>query len=115
MTESFEQDQTVSSTTQNIQEELTDLKQQVKRLQSDLNLIQKRNLKVESNKGWETSLVRFICVSLITYITMNLILWTIGDPLPPVHAIIPTCGYIFSTLPLASVKKWWINSSDTGN
>lgn len=76
-------------------------------LQSKLHAVLERNARVELDKRWETSTTRFLCVTATTYITMNLILWTIGGPFPPVHAIVPTCGYMLSTLSLSPLKRWW--------
>lgn len=78
--------------------EIEALKSDYSKLEAALNAIQKRNSRVEQDKMWETSITRFLCVTAITYITMNLILWSIGGPYPPVHAIVPTCGYMLSTL-----------------
>lgn len=79
-------------------------------LEQRLSMIEKRNAKVEANKEWETSLTRFFCVAILTYLMMNLILWSIGGPFPPVHALVPTCGFMLSTLSLPWVKRWWIKS-----
>ena len=84
------------------------LQQLCRELQAELAAIRTRNSKVELDKQWETSTTRFLCVAAITYITMNLILWTIGGPFPPIHAIVPTCGYMLSTLSLPPLKKWWM-------
>jgi len=81
----------------------------LKEIETKIEAINKRNKKVETDKAWETSRTRFIAITLITYITMNLILWTIGGPFPPVHAIVPTCGYMLSTLTLRKVKEGWMN------
>ena len=89
--------------------ELVALRQANTELQAKLEAVFARNARVELDKQWETSLTRFLCVTLITYIMMNLILWTIGGPFPPVHAIVPTCGYMLSTLTLPQLKKWWIS------
>jgi len=62
---------------------------------------------VELDKKWETSAVRFFSLAVITYVTMNLILWTIGASSPALHAIIPTCGYMLSTLTLSKIKAYW--------
>lgn len=91
------------------------LKSEIAELQSKLNSIQARNFKVESDKKWETSTTRFVCVAVTTYITMNLILWSIGGPFPPIHAIVPTCGYMLSTLSLPWIKKWWMAKEESKN
>lgn len=79
----------------------------VNKLEENLNSINQRNMRVEQDKNWETSITRFICVAAITYFTMNLILWTIEGPFPPVNAIVPTAGYMLSTLSLRKIKEQW--------
>ncbi len=89
--------------------EVASLKEQNEQLRAQLMAVYERNNRVELNKRWETSTTRFICVACITYLTMNLILWSIDGPFPPVHAIIPTVGYMLSTLSLPKVKSWWMS------
>ena len=91
------------------QSEIEELRRLNAELREKLEAIYQRNARVELDKGWETSLTRFLCLTAITYLTMNLILWTIGGPFPPVHAIVPTCGYMLSTLSLPPVKRWWLS------
>lgn len=87
----------------------SELEQNLFNIQKELDAIKVRNVRVELDKAWETSIPRLLCITAITYITMNLILWTIGGPFPPIHAIVPTCGYMLSTLTLRSFKRWWIS------
>ncbi len=90
-----------------VKSELELLRRSVEKLEQGLEAVQHRNAKVETDKKWETSKTRFACVAAITYLTMNLILWSIDGPFPPIHAIVPTCGYMLSTLSLPKVKEWW--------
>ena len=78
-------------------------------LEERIAKIEERNSKVEREKAWEVSWVRFFSNVAATYLTMNLILWTIGGPFPPVHAVIPTVGYVLSTISIPYVKRWWLN------
>jgi hypothetical protein len=73
--------------------------------------IEERNSKVESEKAWEVSWVRFWSNAAATYLTMVLLLWTIDGPYPPLHAIVPTIGYVLSTLSIPTVKAWWVKKS----
>ena len=70
--------------------------------------IEDRNSKVETEKAWELSWARFWTNTAATYLTMNLFLWSIDGPFPPINAIIPTIGYVLSTLSIPLVKKWWL-------
>lgn len=73
-----------------------------------VRLIEERNSRVELEKAWEVSWIRFWSNTLATYFTMNLLLWTIGDQNPPIHSLVPTIGYVLSTLSLPVIKGWWI-------
>jgi len=73
--------------------------------------IEERNARVEIEKAWEVSWARFFTNTVATYLIMNLLLWTIGDSLPLLHALVPTLGYILSTLSIPYLKKWWIGES----
>ena len=70
--------------------------------------IEERNVKVEAEKAWEVSWIRFWSNTAATYLTMNLLLWTINDSYPPIHALVPTVGYVLSTLSIPYIRKWWI-------
>lgn len=90
------------------------MENRLRAVEGELEIIRLRNRRVEADKAWETSLTRFFTVTLITYLTMNLILWTIGGPFPPIHALVPTAGYVLSTLSLPKVKQWWIRRRTEG-
>ena len=91
-----------------LRDKVENLQKHLIQLELDLTSVNQRNARVELDKKWETSITRFVCVVAITYIIMNLILWTIGSPFPPLNAIIPTVGYMLSTLSLKKIKERWI-------
>ena len=91
--------------------EIEKLQIQLDKIEKSVDSIVQRNRRVELDKKWETSVTRFLCVTAVTYITMNLILWSIGGHFPPVHAIVPTCGYMLSTLSFRIIKELWIKWS----
>jgi hypothetical protein len=80
-----------------------------------LSKIEERNQKVELEKAWETSWARFWCNTGATYLVMNLVLWTIDGPFPALHALVPTCGYVLSTLSLPVLKRMWIARQSSQN
>ena len=86
----------------------SDLEVRIKKLEIEAETIKSRNARVEAAKAWESSKTRILGVSLATYVTMNLILWSIGGPFPPVHALVPTAGFVLSTLSLPMLKRRWI-------
>ncbi len=69
-----------------------------------------RNHRVEADKAWETSKTRRGLIASATYIIAVFFMWRIGVPEPFLNALVPTGGYVLSTLSLTWVKKWWINT-----
>ena len=72
-----------------------------------LQAIAERNRRVEAEKAWEKSLTRRAFISLITYLTASLFLWFVGLSFSFISALVPTGGFLLSTLSLPWVKKWW--------
>lgn len=77
----------------------------------ELELIKKRNHKVEIDKAWETSLFRKISVAIITYIFMTVFFYTLGVEKPYLNSLVPTFGYLLSTLTLNLLRDYWIKKS----
>ncbi|MBI1812650.1 hypothetical protein HY285_01530 [Candidatus Peregrinibacteria bacterium] len=46
----------------------------------------------------------------MTYLTAVVILWMLHLPLPLLQALIPSGGYLLSTLSLPWIKRWWMQS-----
>jgi len=74
----------------------------------EINKIKGRNRKVEADKAWETSLYRKISNAVITYLFMSLFLAAIGSSNPFSNSLVPTLGYLLSTLSLNVLKNFWI-------
>ena len=72
--------------------------------------ILKRNSRVELDKAWETSLTRRSTIAAITYVIASVFMWRIGVSEPMVNALVPTAGYLLSTLSLPFIKNLWIKS-----
>lgn len=77
-------------------------------LEKEINVIKSRNKKVEADKAWETSWTRKVVVAVLTYLTIALFLFLTGFPNPFVSAIIPSLGFILSTLSLSFFKEVWL-------
>ncbi len=75
---------------------------------TDLDAIKTRNAKVESDKAWETSWTRRLSICAITYLFLVFYLPVLGLEKSWMHATVPVCGYLFSTLTLPLVKKRWL-------
>jgi hypothetical protein len=76
----------------------------------ELSAIQERNRRVEADKAWETSSTRRIFILLVTYVIATLFLWLVAIEDPEVHALVPTGGYLLSTLSLPWLKTWWLKN-----
>ncbi|MFZ2484595.1 MAG: hypothetical protein WAX80_03735 [Minisyncoccia bacterium] len=80
-------------------------------IQEQINKINERNIRVELDKAWEVSFTRRLFISIITYITASIWLWTINETNFLLKAIIPTAGYILSTLSTPKLKKIWMGGN----
>ena len=76
-------------------------------LEKRIENIEKRNSKVELDKAWETSYARRLLVVVFTYLSIALYLKYIINIEPWLNAIVPTLGFLFSTLTLPFFKKIW--------
>mgnify|MGYP006351440757 CR=1 FL=1 len=72
-----------------------------------LAAIESRNAKVELDKAWETSLTRRLSIASLTYVTVLLFLSIIGNDNPPINALVPTGGFVLSTLALKRIRYIW--------
>lgn len=79
-----------------------------KSIQKDIEAIKERNRRVEMDKAWETSLTRKILIAILTYVVIVLFLFYADFPKPFVSAIVPTIGFLLSTLSISYAKKIWI-------
>ncbi len=70
--------------------------------------IQQRNFRVERDKAWEISFTRKFAIAAMTYIVMVVFLYMIGVQKPAINALVPTLGFILSTLSLPFLKKCWL-------
>lgn len=69
--------------------------------------IEERNRLVEQNKSWETSWTRKILLIIFTYLAIALYLKYIVGINPWVNAVVPSVGFLLSTLTLPWFKKLW--------
>ncbi len=85
-----------------------DLLERVRALEAAMEELRDRNRRVEREKGWETSLTRKLLLSGLTYGITTLVFWKIAVPDPLANALIPTTGYIISTLSIPWAKRLWV-------
>ena len=77
-------------------------------LEKELHAIKERNKRVELDKSWEISLTRKLIIALLTYFVIVLFFYVADLPKPFINSIVPTIGFIFSTLSLPWFKRLWI-------
>jgi len=81
---------------------------ELQQLQSEIETIKTRNKRVEADKAWETSMSRKVIVAVLTYLVIVLFFYSAGLPNPFINAIVPTLGFILSTLSLPILKEIWL-------
>lgn len=77
-------------------------------LEKEINKLKERNRRVEIDKNWETSLTRKFLLAIFTYISIALYLKFIVGIEPWVNAVVPSIGFLLSTLTLSYFKNLWI-------
>ncbi|MCL5410489.1 MAG: hypothetical protein M1324_01390 [Patescibacteria group bacterium] len=80
---------------------------EIEQIKKEIEQIKKRNLSVEADKAWETSWARRILISIFTYLAISLYMWSISINQPWLNAIVPTVGFLLSTLTLPFFKNIW--------
>lgn len=81
--------------------------EELEQIKKDIEEIKERNKKVEKDKAWETSLFRRVLVSILTYLVVVLFFIFAKLPNPFINAIVPTIGFVLSTLSVSFFKKIW--------
>lgn len=77
-------------------------------LEEEINKIHCRNHKVEADKAWETSCTRKVVVAAMTYFVMICVMYVLKMENPFISAIIPTLGFVLSTISANLIKNFWI-------
>lgn len=87
-----------------------DIVNKLNNLDREIAKIKNRNKKVELEKAWEISWTRKICIAIFTYIVIGLFMASISVTKPWLNAIIPTMGFILSTMSLPFIKNVWLKT-----
>lgn len=80
-------------------------------LEQEIADLKARNKRVETDKAWETSWTRKGVIAGLTYAVVVLFFFVAGLANPFVNAIVPSMGFVLSTLTVPLFKKWWIKSN----
>ena len=76
-------------------------------LEKEISAIKNRNKRVEIDKAWETSWARKFLLMIFTYLAIGFYLRAININRPWLNAIVPSIGFLLSTLTLSFFKKIW--------
>ena len=80
----------------------------IESLEKEIEKLKERNRRVEADKGWETSLTRRGLLIIFTYLAIGFYLNAINIENPWLNAIVPSIGFLLSTLTLPYFKNLWI-------
>ena len=79
-----------------------------KELENEIVKIKERNKKVELDKAWETSLVRKLCICILTYTVVVIYSYLINKISNIfLSSLVPVIGFTLSTLSLKIVRNVW--------
>ena len=77
-------------------------------IEKEIELIKRRNKKVELDKEWETSWTRKICIAILTYIIVVLYSYIISNFSNIwLSSLVPVFGFMLSTLSIKFIRKIW--------
>jgi len=80
----------------------------MKELEERINAIEERNKRVETDKAWETSWTRKICIMILTYIVVIIYSYIIMNYDSILFSsLVPVIGFTLSTLSLKIVRNMW--------
>ena len=77
-------------------------------IKKEIQEIKDRNKRVEQDKKWETSLIRRLCICILTYVIV--IIYTyLTQKISNIFltSLVPVLGFTLSTLSLKGIRKIW--------
>ena len=80
------------------------------KLEAEMKKVNERNRRVECDKAWETSYSRRGLITVFTYAAIALYLNAINVPNAYLSAIVPTAGFLLSTMTFPYFKSLWLRS-----
>lgn len=82
--------------------EITDIKKRLLKIEA-------RNRRVELDKTWETSWMRRLLILIFTYVLIGFYMNAVNIDHPWLNAVIPSLGFLLSTLTISWLKSLWLN------
>lgn len=77
-------------------------------LEERIKKIEERNKRVELDKAWETSMLRKVCIMILTYIVVVIYTYVIQKSNNIfLSSLVPVIGFALSTLSLKTIRKVW--------
>lgn len=77
-------------------------------LKDRIKAIEERDKRVEKDKAWEVSWTRRLVLIICIYLVVGLYLQVINIPDPWPNAIVPSVGFLLTTLTLPLFKSLWL-------
>ena len=74
-------------------------------MEARVEKLEARNLRVEADKAWETSLTRRVSIIVLIYLTIVFYLHFVIHINPWVNGLVPVIGYAISTLTISRLKQ----------
>ena len=84
----------------------------IENIEPRIEKIEERNQQVEADKKWETSRTRRGLLALFTYLAIGIYMWSVEIERPWLNAVVPTAGFMLSTLTMPFFKRIWLRSKD---
>ena len=81
----------------------------LRQIEKDIQEIKYRNKKVETDKAWERSYTRRGLLVAFTYLAVGIYLNAINIPNAWLSALVPSAGFLLSTLTLPFFKDRWMS------
>jgi len=79
-----------------------------KDFEKEIAAIKARNKRVETDKAWETSWTRRLCIMVLTYAIVVLYQASISQVSNVfLSSLVPVMGFLLSTLSLKLIRKIW--------
>lgn len=79
-----------------------------KDFEKEIAAIKARNKRVETDKAWETSWTRRLCIMVLTYAVVVLYQMSIAQISNAwLSSLVPVMGFLLSTLSLKLIRKLW--------
>ena len=80
----------------------------MKELEQRIAKIEKRNKRVETDKAWETSWTRRICIMILTYLVVVAYSYIIREcDNILLSSLVPVLGFLLSILSVKAVRRLW--------